>query len=349
MKKCKGCGVLLQNQDPKLPGYTPKENSEYCQRCFRLMHYDDLLVSMRKGIDPDEVMKRIASLDALIVWVVDLFDFEAGMIPGLNRLLIGKDIIMVCTKRDILPETLSEEKIARFVFSRLKEMGIQIKTLVLSSKVERMGVEEVKDAIHLYRKNREVVVMGKANSGKSTLLNNLAGENTLTMSRYPGTTLDFNTLTIDGIPYIDTPGIEISNSMLMEVEEEQLKEILPSRTLKPLVYQLRFDQSFAIGALARIDLKGCDHASCVFYMSDNLHIHRCKMSGADALWKKHFRTLLTPTPLTKKFKKYAIHKDMDKMDIVIDGLGWACVHGQMSTITVYVPEGVNVTFRKAMM
>ena len=176
MKKCKGCGAILQSKDQNAPGYTPKENSDYCQRCFRLIHYDDLMISMRKGIDPDVVMDRISQSDALILWVVDLFDFEAGIIPGLNRHLIGKDIIMVCTKRDILPDTLSEEKIARFVFSRLKENGISIKSLILTSKLERMGVEEVKQAVQLYRKNREVIVMGKANSGKSTLLNNLLGE-----------------------------------------------------------------------------------------------------------------------------------------------------------------------------
>ena len=273
---------------------------------------------------------------------------------------------MVCTKRDILPDTLSEEKIARFVFSRLKENGISIKSLILTSKLERMGVEEVKQAVQLYRKNREVIVMGKANSGKSTLLNNLLGENTLTMSRYPGTTLDFNELEIDGVPYVDTPGIEISHSILMEVKEDELKEwfsdtfiedakedelkeILHARTLKPQVYQLRYDQSFAIGGLVRLDLMKCDHASCVFYMSDSLKIHRGKVSGADALWKKHYGTLFQPVPVTNQFKKYTIRKEMDKMDIVIDGLGWACVHGQMSTITVYVPENVNVTFRKAML
>jgi ribosome biogenesis GTPase A len=36
------------------------------------------------------------------------------------------------------------------------------------------------------------------------------GTKQLTMSRYPGTTLDFNEIEIDGQKYIDTPGIEIS-------------------------------------------------------------------------------------------------------------------------------------------
>lgn len=348
-KICKGCGAHLQTTNKDQIGYTPKADSDYCQRCFRLMHYDDLTVSMKQGIDPDVVMKRISDSNALILWIVDLFDFEAGIIPGLNRQLIGKDIILVATKRDILPETLSEEKIARFVFGRLKEMGISIKTLILTSKLERMGVEEVKEAVSLYRKGRDVIVMGKANSGKSTLLNNLLGNNTLTMSRYPGTTLDFNEIEIDGVKYIDTPGIEISHSILMEVDEDNLKEILPARTLKPLVYQVNKDQSFAIGGLARVDLLGCDHASCVFYISDSLKIHRGKVSGADALWDKHYGTLFTPIPHERTFKKYSIHKEMDKMDIMIDGLGWVCVHGQMKTVEVYVPENVNVTFRKAML
>ena len=60
-----GCGVHLQYENKLLPGYTPKKESEYCQRCFRLIHYDDLTVSMRKGIDPDEVMKHISEMDAL--------------------------------------------------------------------------------------------------------------------------------------------------------------------------------------------------------------------------------------------------------------------------------------------
>ncbi|MCH3961820.1 MAG: ribosome biogenesis GTPase YqeH [Solobacterium sp.] len=349
MTNCKGCGAVLQSTDPSAPGYTPKEGSEYCQRCFRLMHYDDLTVSMRKGIDPDEVMHRIAGMDCLILWVVDLFDFEAGIIPGLNRMLADKDIILACAKRDILPDTLNEEKIARFVFGRLKEQGIKVKSLILTSKLHRMGVDEVKDAVALYAKGRPVVVMGKANSGKSTLLNNLMGTKQLTMSRYPGTTLDFNEIDIDGQKYIDTPGIEISHSLLMDLAEEDLKDVLPASSLKPMVFQLRGNQSFAVGGLVRLDLMNCDRASCVFYISDRLNIHRGKVENAEELWKKHYGELFLPIAQTKEFTHYSVHKDIDKMDIVVDGLGWASISGQISTVTVYVPKGVNVTFRKAML
>lgn len=349
MRKCKGCGAVLQTTDKNALGYTPKEDSEYCQRCFRLIHYDDLQVSMRTGISPDAVLSEIEKMDCLVLWVVDLFDFEAGMIPGLQRKIGNKDILLVTSKRDILPETLSHEKIARFVFSRLKDFGISIRGLIITSKEERLGAEEVKEAVKMYAKGRKVVVMGKANAGKSTLMNSLLGENVLTMSRYPGTTLEFNEMQIDGIAYVDTPGIEIDSSILMEMREEDLKTIVPSRTIKPMIYQVNRNQSFFIGGVARIDLFECDHASCVFYISNSMHIHRCKTENAENMWNKHYGELFTPIPMHNEFKSYSKHKDKDKIDIVIDGLGWICVSGQIQSIQVRAPKNVNVTFRKALL
>ena len=105
MARCIGCGAALQYTDPKKPGYAPKEGSRYCQRCFRLSHYGDLTVSMKKGIDPDEVISRVDAMDCIVLWVADLFDFEAGMISGLSRRLPGKTVILAANKRDLLPET----------------------------------------------------------------------------------------------------------------------------------------------------------------------------------------------------------------------------------------------------
>ena len=132
-------------------------------------------------------------------------------------------------------------------------------------------------------------------------------------------------------------------------EVKDLRTVIPQRKLKPTVFQLRKDQSFALGGLARIDLYGCDHASAVFYMSDEVKLHRGKVSDADELWKKHYNGMLVPVAKDRQFRKFSIRKEMDKMDIVIDGLGWVCVHGTMRNVDVYVPQNVNVTFRKAML
>lgn len=349
MTICKGCGIKLQTTNPKELGYTPKENSEYCKRCFRLMHYDDLLISMKTGIDPDLVLDKINKMDGLILWVVDLFDFEASMIDGLNRHLMNRDIVMVATKRDLLPETLGNEKIAKFIFHRLKELNITIQGLVVTGKNIKEGVDEVYHVLDALAKGRDIIVMGKANAGKSTLLNALLNQNVLTSSRYPGTTLDFNKIEANGYTFIDTPGIEGSKTMLMAVHEQDLKTILPTRRLKPLVFQCRDDQSFAIGGLVRLDFIGCQSASIVFYIFDECEIHRGKVEGADERWLNHYGTLYQPTPIEKDFTKTKTQKIADKMDIVIDGLGWVSVSGNISEIVVSYPRNVHVTFRKAML
>ena len=47
--KCIGCGATIQTENPKEIGYTPKSSVEkmenqiiYCQRCFKLKHYNEV-------------------------------------------------------------------------------------------------------------------------------------------------------------------------------------------------------------------------------------------------------------------------------------------------------------------
>lgn len=356
-KICKGCGVTLQYTDKQQIGYTPKEGAEYCQRCFRIQHYDDVTISMKQGIDSDAVLKKIAEKDALILWVVDLFDFEANLVPGLNRHLLGKDIIMVATKRDLLPDTLGNQKLSQFLISRLKENGINIEGLIICGDLakhamaeDNYSIDEVEHALSLYRKGRDVVVMGMANAGKSTLLNAFLGRNDLTTSRYPGTTLDLVPIDMKEYTLYDTPGLTRHDSLLTLVDEAVLKSVLPAKRLKARNYQLRKDQSLAVGGLARLDIAGCENVSCVGYFADALNIHRGKMEKADELWKMHMGELLKPA-MSQDFQdmKCFEHPGMDgKLDVVVHGLGWFCISGHVDSVRIYVPKGVNVTFRKAM-
>lgn len=49
-RRCIGCGAILQTTDPKKPGYLPAatlakaeaDDDIYCQRCFRLRHYNEI-------------------------------------------------------------------------------------------------------------------------------------------------------------------------------------------------------------------------------------------------------------------------------------------------------------------
>lgn len=347
--RCQGCGVVLQYTNPRAPGYTPKAGSLYCQRCFRLIHYDDLQFSMRQGIDPETVMTRLESMNGIFLWTVDLFDFEAGMIPGLSRHLAGKQLVFIGTKRDLLPDTVRPEKLSAFVKERLGEQGIRPAAMAFVTRQDLQGLNDLAAWIEKKAYGRKAIFFGRANSGKSTLINSLLHSTRLTSSRYPGTTLDFQELEHNGVTYVDSPGIEVGQSMLMDVEEKVLRDLVPSAAVRPEVYQVYEDQSFALGGLARLDVLGARRASVVFYRSDRIPVHRGSYKEADGLWQRQFGRVLRPVPLEAVDHVMAYHKDREKVDVVWDGLGWACISGDVKTIRVMSPAKVNVTFRKAIL
>lgn len=349
-ERCEGCGAQLQHEFPDQPGYTPKAGSALCQRCFRLTHYDDLRFSMKDGIDQDEILSQISKMDALVLWVMDLFDFEASLLDGMNRHLFGKEIIVVGTKRDLLPATVGNEKLGRFIIQRLKQLNIQVSGLVVTGRGISEGRSEVLHAMQMAR-GRDIVVMGMANAGKSTLLNSLMDKPQLTSSRYPGTTLDFNPLNIQGMTVYDTPGLMPRNSMLLHLSENDLKTVLPMKAVKPVVFQIRGDQSFALGGLCRIDLYGAERASAVFYCSSALTLHRGRIDKADELWQTHYGKLLSPVPDTEPAGGWTATEFRpfnEKQDLVIPGVGWMSLAGTVSKIVVHHPREIEIQHRKAM-
>ena len=92
-RRCIGCGAILQTTDPKKPGYLPKatlskadpDDEIYCQRCFRLRHYNEIAPVTLTDDDFLRLLNAIGESNALIVNVIDIFDFNGSVIPGLHR------------------------------------------------------------------------------------------------------------------------------------------------------------------------------------------------------------------------------------------------------------------------
>lgn len=357
MRKCSGCGAVLQSEDSKKIGYTPKKDALICQRCFRLKHYNDAMVSYREGIREDEVLEEINKLDALICYVVDLFDFEAGLLSRIKAKSRNQDILLVATKRDLFPKTTGYEKFSRFIMKRCKEEQIELKGVVIvedlvhhANSENNPSIENLKEAIELLRNGRDVVMMGMANAGKSTLLNGLLGSGNITTSAHPGTTLGLIEVQMDGYKIYDSPGLLAAHSVLTYCKDEDLKTLIPSKTIKPRVFQLKGNQSLSLGGCARIDLWGCENVSCVVYLSNEIKIHRGKCENADRLWENHLGKELVPclSEHVSDCRKITYQGQIDREDIVIYGLGFVRVSGKVKKVEVVSDKRVSVTFREAM-
>lgn len=56
-------------------------------------------------------MNGLGTEDALIVNVVDIFDFNGSLIPGLHRFIGDNPVLLVGNKVDILPKSLKPKMV----------------------------------------------------------------------------------------------------------------------------------------------------------------------------------------------------------------------------------------------
>ncbi len=346
--KCRGCGLFLQYTDQNAKGYSPKKDAIYCQRCFRLQNYGEFNQVIKPSLDNEAILKNVSKINGLILWVVDLFDFESCLINGFNKYFVDKDVILVLTKKDLLPKTLTNEKLIKFISNRLKDFDIKVCDIIVSGFKEDMHT--LYQNILKASNKQDLIVIGMANAGKSTLLNNFIEDNKLTVSRYPNTTLEFNEIKGDDQTFIDTPGLAQTNSLLSYLKKEDLKYLIPISPIKPKVYQIYENQSFAIGGLLRIDIEEVKNASVVFYISNALMIHRGKAENANDLWRNHYGKLLIPKTISK-YEEYknTIIKTEDGYDIAIFGLGWISISGDAKKVNVIHHPNVEVIKREVLM
>ena len=88
---CIGCGATIQTTDKSGLGFTPQSALEkgletgevYCQRCFRLRHYNEITDVQLTDDDFLKLLHEVGDSDALVVNVIDIFDFNGSVIPGL--------------------------------------------------------------------------------------------------------------------------------------------------------------------------------------------------------------------------------------------------------------------------
>ena len=358
---CSGCGIGIQTEKSNETGYTPKSALErdivICQRCFRLKHYNEVQDVSLTDDDFLKILNELGKKDALIVKVVDIFDFDGSWLPGLHRFVGKNPILLVGNKVDLLPKSVKRPKLINWIKKVSKEYGLKVQEVQLMSAETGEGVLETANLIEAHRKGRDVYIVGCTNVGKSTFINRLLkefgadDEFMITTSNIPGTTLDMIDVPLDdGSSLFDTPGIINHHQMAHLLDKKELKLITPKKEIKPKVFQLKAGQTLFLGGMARIDFVQGSDQSFVCHLSNDLTIHRTKTEKADDLYKNHLGELLTPPFKENKESFPALVKqewklDEEKQDVVYSGLGWITVHGKGIMIRTYAPKGVHVTVR----
>ena len=114
-KKCMGCGSLLQTKDVTKEGYIKEENcsnSTLCSRCFKIRNYGEYKIIEKTNQNFIPILENIGKTGDLVVLVVDLFNINNDLEQ--IKKYIKNDILLVLTKRDILPLSVYDDKLKKY-------------------------------------------------------------------------------------------------------------------------------------------------------------------------------------------------------------------------------------------
>ena len=315
-KKCLGCGVILQTDNNIKEGYIDNIEKEICERCFKLKNYGEYKEVSIGNETYEEILSSIPK-DSLVVYLTSLLNIKLDYIKKF------KNVIVVLTKKDLLPKSVKDYKLIDYVS---KEVDNILDIEIISS-VKNYNLDSLMSKIKKHANNKEIYFVGMTNSGKSTLINKIIKnysnkEMEVTTSIYPSTTLNRIEIDIGDLKIIDTPGLLSNGSILNSLSLKEIKKITPIKEIKPRSYQLKGKGSLVIENYVRID----------YYEDNNITIY---------LANNHNKTKMThENQKLKDTDKYRFELIEDK-DIVIEDLCFIKFTKECK-IDIYTPLQVNI-------
>ena len=330
-KKCKGCGSVLQSEYVDKEGFVKSsvyDKSEYCERCFKIIHYGEYSV-LDKKIDTDGIIRNINSDNlASVAILIDSLNINDNIKKYINRFKGNKYILI--TKRDVLPKSLKEAKIIEYIKNNIYNTD----NIMCISSVKNYNIDNFLN--RMYKDNvRRLYIVGFTNSGKSTFINHLLTSNlkspTITTSSVPNTTASYITIKLNNkLTIVDTPGFIDSNAIYNFVDYSKVVKLYPKKEIKVKTFQIRSGYAIIVNDILRIENIGNKMNSFSFYMNDKLRYEKVK--------SKNDKLTILPSI------NYEI---TESSDILINGLGFIRIT-KPGNIKINVLDTKLLTKRKSM-
>ena len=332
IKYCKGCGARLQDNNALLEGYTTDLSKDLCRRCFRLKNYGEYQVVAKTNDEYLEIIKNVGKTKSLVLYVVDLLSIPEHL-ESIKEYLINNKVILVLNKKDMLPLSVTDEKIIEYI--NKTQGDIFIDKVVISAN-KNYNLDRLMNLIKKHRVYEDVYVVGNTNAGKSTLINKMIENysidtSLITISSMPSTTLDEIRIPFKDFVLVDTPGLVDSFNIVNYISDKSIKKLSSHNTIKPRTYQIKKGGALIFEDFLRIDYIEGDRNSFTVFVSNDINIKR--ING-----KRHNDL----KDLSRKEINLKYHED-----IVINGLGFVktVLEGK---VHVYVNKDVSVFTRKSM-
>lgn len=238
-----------------------------CKRCHQLQNFGSVEQKLRPGwtdeptLSQEQFRKLLLPLrqkKAVILALVDLFDFSGSVLPELDQIAGDNPVILAANKADLLPSNMGQTRAENWVRRELEYMNVQSIANIggavrLVSCKTGFGINGMMEKAKKLADEMDcdIYVVGAANAGKSTLVNHLLEDHASNRAKYggrkragnankwkgsvttsplPGTTLKFIKIELgDGRALYDTPGLLVPGCLTERLTPEELKIVVPKK------------------------------------------------------------------------------------------------------------------------
>lgn len=276
-KKCMGCGSFLQSTNVKKDGFVKAdvyEKSDYCERCFKIMHYGEYSILDRK-VDTEGLINNINSdIYADVAFLIDALNINTKLKKYINKFKVHKYILI--TKKDVVPRSLKEKKLIEYVKNNI----CYTDNIMCISSVKNYNIDKFINKLN--KDNvRRLYIVGFTNSGKSTFINHLLTSNLrkpiITTSSIPNTTASFITIKLSSkLTIVDTPGFIDNDAIYNFIDFKKIEKYYPKREIKVKTFQTRSGYAIVVNNIFRIENVGEKTNSFSFYMNNKLRYEKVK-------------------------------------------------------------------------
>lgn len=333
-----------------------------CKRCHQLQNFGSVEQKLRPGwtdeptLSQEQFRKLLFPLrqkKAVILALVDLFDFSGSVLPELDQIAGENPVILAANKADLLPSEMGQTRAENWVRRELEYQ--QVKSIANIGGAVRLvscktgfGIPAMMEKARKLADEMEcdIYVVGAANAGKSTLVNYLLDEanrssnrekyggkrragnankwkGSLTTSPLPGTTLQFIKIDLGGgMSLYDTPGLLVPGCLTERLTPEELKIVVPKKQVEPITFRIASGKCCLVGGLAKIELIGdCKPFLFTFFVANEIKLHMTDSTKADEFTSNHVGKMLTP-PLEPGPERLEDIGEFEYHEIEVQGEGW---------------------------
>lgn len=297
-KYCLGCGAEKQTENVNEVGYIMNIDHLYCLDCFKLSNYGET----GKHNHPNKY-DNIKD-GSLILIIQSVMQLDLLFTLPIHRIQPNAKYIYVINQLDLLQRGTNIDYLYNNIHKLAKDNKVIYDDIIFMSALNNEDINNLKEFL-VNQPIKDIYLFGFQNSGKTTIMKGLTNNKTALNINKAGLTQNIIVENLKDKLLHDMPGTYVEGYLSDFLKYEEYTKMLPKKTLKPKVFQLKETQKLVINDLIEISFSGIEKTSLVFYLNDyNKIVKYNKNNKNEYLNDKHenisktFKTLNTKTQIT---------------------------------------------------